>query len=285
MKKGTDSMSEIAEKTRPAPAKAPPAIQRYVALNDKGGIGKSIVIHGLSLELAAAGVDHRVIEAESDPRLLRVLGKDRVLFKALTDESLRNIRRNPDLMAEYWDAVAEEFMSGVRLLDMGANASKMFWQWWDSGSGRLILGDGAGIGALIVTTNEIEAMRLAGEALERVAEEMPASRLFVVVNEHQGTLPASHPALDKLCEAAGSRAAEVVRIVLSKCVAPAWPVMFGMGKPLSELATLRPQELQPLGYKLGAAARSVTDVGEWLQDWRRELRRALSAGGLIRPEG
>lgn len=278
-------MSETVEKTKPSGAKAPPALQRLMVLNDKGGIGKSIVIHGLSLELAASGVDHRVIEAESDPRLHRVLGANRVLFHPLTDESLRDIRKNPDLVAEYWDAVAEEFTDGIRLLDMGANASKMFWQWWDSGSGRLMLGDGAGIGALVVTTNEIEAMRLAGEALERVAEEMPAARLYVVVNEHQGTLPASHPALDRLCEAAGSRAGEVARIILPKCVAPAWPVMFGMGKPLSELATLRPQELQPLGYRLGAAARSVADVGEWLQEWRRELRRILSSGGLIRSEG
>ena len=282
------SETAMAEKTKAAGKGTPPAapaVERFLVLNDKGGIGKSIVIHGLSLELAAAGVEHRVIEAESDARLQRVLGEDRVAFHALSEDSLRDIRRNPDLVAEYWDAIAEEFMAGVRLLDMGANASKLFWNWWDSGSGRLMLGDGAGIGALIVTTNEVESMRLAHEALTRVAEEMPAARLFVVVNEHQGTLPASHPALDQLCAAAGSRAGEVVRIVLPRCAAPAWPVMFGMGKPLNELATLRPQDLQPHGYRLGAAARSVADVGEWLDEWRPQIRRILTTAGLVRAEG
>jgi hypothetical protein len=187
----------MAEKTKGA-AKAPPAVQRLMVMNDKGGIGKSIVVHGLSLELAAASVDHRVIEVESNPRLQRVLGKDRVLYHALSDESLRDIRRNPDLVGEFWDAVAEEFTDGIRLLDMGANAGTLFWNWWDSGSGRLMLGDGTGMGVLIITTAEVEALRLARETLARVAEEMPNAKLFVVVNEHQGAMPANHPALDGL---------------------------------------------------------------------------------------
>jgi hypothetical protein len=276
------SEATMAEKTRPAPTKAAaPAVERLMVLNDKGGIGKSIVIHGLSLELAAAGVDHRVIEAESNPRLLPVLGADRVAFHALSEDSLRDIRRNPDLVAEYWDAIAEEFTAGVRLLDMGANAGTLFWNWWDSGSGRLMLGDGAGTGVLVITTAEVEAMRLAREALTRAANAMPAARLFVVVNEHQGAMAADHPALDGLCEGAGGRAGEVVRIVLPRCAAPAWQAMVGMGKPLSDLAALRPQDLVPLGYRLGAAARSVSDVVEWLGEWRPQLRRILTAGGMV----
>ncbi|WP_043839556.1 hypothetical protein [Muricoccus aerilatus] len=282
------SQPGMAEKTKVTGKGAPSAalaIQRFIVINDKGGIGKTIIIHGLSLELTSAGVDHLVIEAESDPRLQRVLGKDRVIFHALSEDSLRDIRRNPDLVAEYWDAIMEEFMEAVRLLDMGANASKLFWNWWDSGSGRLILGDGTGTGVLIVTTYEVEAMRLAREALRRAAEEMPNARLFLVVNEHQGTLPATHSALDNLCAAAGDRAGEVERIILPRCAAPAWPVMFGMGKPLNELATLRPQDLQPHGYRLGAAARSVADVGEWLAEWRPRIRRILISAGLVRAQG
>ena len=58
------SEAAAAEKQKPAPTEAAPAaVERLMVLNDKGGIGKSIVIQGLSLELAAAGVDHRVIEA------------------------------------------------------------------------------------------------------------------------------------------------------------------------------------------------------------------------------
>ncbi len=276
------SEAATAEKTKPASNKAAPAaVERLAVFNDKGGIGKSIVVQGLSLELAAAGVEHRVIEAESNPRLQRVLGAERVAFHALSEDSLRDIRRDPDLVAAYWDGIAEEFAAGVRLLDMGANAGTMFWRWWDSGSGRLMLGDGTGMGALVVTTAEVEAMRLAREALARVSEEMPGARLFVVVNEHQGAMPADHPALDGLCAGAGKRAGEVVRIVLQRCAAPAWQAMVGMGKPLSELATMRPQDLVPLGYRLGAAARSVSDVVEWLGEWRPELRRLLVAGGMV----
>ena len=275
------SEAAVAEKTKPSPTKAAPAVERLMVLNDKGGIGKSIVIQGLSLELAAAGVDHRVIEAESNARLQRVLGPDRVLFHPLSEDSLAAIRRNPDLVAEYWDAIAEEFTTGVRLLDMGANAGTLFWNWWESGSGRLMLGDGAGMGVLIVTTAEVEAMRLARDALMRAAAEMPGARLFVVVNEHQGAMPADHPALDGLCEGAGRRAGEVVRIVLPRCAAPAWQAMMGMGKPLNEIATLRPQDLVPLGYRLGAAARSVSDVVEWAGEWRPQLRRILAAGGMV----
>ncbi|MCB4825507.1 hypothetical protein, partial [Roseicella aerolata] len=203
---------------------------------------------------------------------------------ALSDESLRDIRRNPDLLGEFWDAIAEDFMDGVRLLDMGANAGALFWNWWDSGAGPLMLGDGSGMAALVVTTAEVESLRLAREALARAADAMPAARLFVVVNEHQGPLPADHPALDGLCEGAGSRAREVERVILPRCSAPAWQAMVGLGKPLSELATLRPHDLQPLGFRLGAAARSVADVGEWLAEWRPQVRRILSASGLIRAE-
>ena len=79
----------MAEKTKPASSKAAPAaVERLAVFNDKGGIGKSIVIQGLSLELAAAGVEHRVIEAESNPRLQRVLGRDRVAFHAPSEDSL-----------------------------------------------------------------------------------------------------------------------------------------------------------------------------------------------------
>ena len=115
------------------------------------------------------------------------------------------------------------------------------------------------------------------------AAEMPGARLFVVVNEHQGAMPADHPALDGLCEGAGRRAGEVVRIVLPRCSAPAWQAMVGMGKPLNEIATLRPQDLVPLGYRLGAAARSVSDVVEWLGEWRPQIRRILAAGGTVPP--
>ena len=121
------SEAPVMDKTKPAPSKAPTAaLERLMVLNDKGGIGKSIVIQGLSLELAAAGVDHRVIEAESNPRLQRVLGPERVAFHPLSEDSLAAIRRNPDLVAEYWDVIAEEFTAGVRLLDMGANAGTLF---------------------------------------------------------------------------------------------------------------------------------------------------------------
>ena len=37
----------------------------------------------------------------------------------------------------------------------------------------------------------------------------------------------------------------------------------------------------PLGYRLGAAARSVSDVVEWLNEWRPQLRRLLVAGGMV----
>ena len=48
------SEAHAMEKTKPAPTKAAPApMERLMVLNDKGGIGKSIVIQGLSLELAA----------------------------------------------------------------------------------------------------------------------------------------------------------------------------------------------------------------------------------------
>jgi hypothetical protein len=57
--------------------------------------------------------------------------------------------------------------------------------------------------------------------------------------------------------------------------------MVGMGRPLNEIATLRPQDLVPLGYRLGAAARSVSDVVDWLGEWRPQLRRLLAAGGMV----
>ena len=72
---------------------------------------------------------------------------------------------------------------------------------------------------------------------------------------------------------------------MPRCSAPAWPVLVGMGKPLNELGTLRPQDLVPHGYRLGAAARSVSYVVEWLGGWRPQIRRILSGACMIAAAG
>ena len=280
---GGMTMAVTAEKTKPeVKANTVPAVERFMVLNDKGGIGKSLLIQGLSLELAAAGIDHRVIEAETDPRLRRVLGESRVIYHSLSEESFHAIRRNPDLAAEYWDNVVEDFMSGVRLLDMGANASKLFWNWFDSGVGSLVLGKGEKLAALVVTTAEHESLHLASQAVARVAPRI-AGGAGVPGDEHPSRDAAGgSPVMDNLCRAAGERAAEVVRITVPRCVAPAWPTMMNTGKPLSEIAVMKPHDLVPYGFKLGAAARSIHDVVEWLDEFRPEMRRILAAGGIVR---
>ena len=273
--------AETTEKPKAA-AKAAPTVQRLIIQNDKGGIGKSLVVQALSLELGAACVDHKVVEAESDPRLQRVLGADRVLFHGLTDDSLRAIRRDPDLLAAYWDAVAEDLTTGVRIADLGANASSLFWRWWSTGTGRMYFGDGTGTGILVVTTADAESLRLAANAMAQVADELPGARVFLIANEHVGVIPTA--ALDNVCKTLGKRAGTVMRISLQRCVAPAWPTMAGMGKSLIDLATLKPQDLQAHGYKLGAAGRSIVDVNDWLDDLRPQLRGILTTAGLIPAE-
>ncbi|SDE30164.1 hypothetical protein [Belnapia rosea] len=265
-------------------ATARAAVERYVVLNDKGGIGKSFVVQGLSLEMAAVGKEHVVVEAETSPRLQNILGADRVKYHELSEDSLSAIRKNPDLLGEYWDNVIEDFMGGPAVMDLSANATKLLWQWCDGGVGKLVFGDGAGIGALVVVTADPEALRLAAEAMTRAATEWPAARLFLVVNPHHGDLAPNSPALDLICSQAGERAGEVVRVFLPRNVAKAWPVMVGSGKPLHELALLKPQALMGHGYKLGEAARSVADVIEWLEVWRPQVRRILEAGGTLTSE-
>jgi len=264
----------------PRQAASHPILQRFVAMTDKGGIGKSLVIQGLSMELEAAGIAHKVIEVETTCRLGDRLG-DRVVYFEFQDADLDRLRLDPDLAGQFWDGVAEEFLAGTSLMDMSANATKAFWGWSRSGEvGEMMFGDGAGIGVLVCTTANSEAVALATQAMRQAAEAWPAARLFLVVSHHDGELPETAPLWDAICAAAGEGADEVVRIFLPACRAKVWPVVASLRRPLAEITEFDPREMVAHGFTLGVAARARTDVQAWFQAWRAQVRRILTAGGL-----
>jgi hypothetical protein len=257
------------------------AVERFVVVNDKGGIAKSTVIQGLSLEMAASGLEHKTIEVEANPRLQRRLGKGRVEYFEFQDGDLDALRRDPDRAGRFWDDVADAFLTGRRLMDMSANATKAFWGWYESGGvGELLFGDGAGVGVLVVTTAEHDSVVLAREAMVRASSEWPAARLYLVVSHHAGELPEGAPVWDRICDGAGKRSGDVTRILLPACKAAVWPVISSWPIPLSEAADFDPHALKGHGFSLGVAARSKSDVGLWLTEWRRGIQKILTTAGL-----
>ncbi len=249
-------------------------------MTDKGGIGKSLLVQGLSLELEAAGIAHKVVEVETTCRLAERLG-ERVVYFEFQDADLDRLRLDPDLAGQFWDGVAEEFLDGTCLMDMSANATKAFWGWSSSGGvGEMMFGDGQGIGVLVCTTANSEAVALATQAMRQAAEAWPAARLYLVVSHHDGEMPETAPIWDGICAAAGEAADDVVRIFLPACRAKVWPVMASQRRPLVEITEFDPREMVAYGFTLGVAARARTDMQSWFRAWRARVQRILTAGGL-----
>jgi len=254
-----------------------------IVMNDKGGVGKSFLIQGLSLELNTARVDHTVVEIEGDARLQKRLG-DHVVWIPFGANPYANAVERARERAAFWDKVAERIRTMPRaLIDISANATRDFWDWYETdGVGEAYLGKGGEFGVLVVTTGDENSLKLARAAVRNVSQFWPEAKLYLLISQHEGRLEATAKAIAGVLEPATAAGRDVPVFVLPACEAEGWAFISAQRIPLSELKTIPLDRLvAEAGLTVGSAARALGDTSRWLDRWRKPVQQVLQGVGWL----
>lgn len=218
--------------------------------NDKGGVGKSLVAHLLSIILLDRGERFGLIECEKMPRLQKIFGM-LVEFFPIEKNKVSAIYENPDVLFTYWDDIADRLGDGTRrIIDMGAGVTFPFCRWVQA-SGEAVLDDGQGLTCCIVTTAEEESWQSAKSNLEVLRELLPKAEFIVVYNERDGAFYSR-------------RFDGVAGVTLKSVRVPAWPWLQNAGR-FDLLAQRTGREVaEACDLPLGTAARSMYAFTDWL---------------------
>ncbi|HYD29363.1 MAG TPA: hypothetical protein VEB64_00675 [Azospirillaceae bacterium] len=239
-----------------------------LVLNDRGGVGKTLLTHHLMATAMLEGLSLRVVEYEVNERLARLFGTEMVEHRRISQE-FANLMGTGDSFFEYWDAIGPELQRGGRLYDFGGNISQWFFNWAEVSGFDYYVGDGSRLVFMVPVTVDLASLQTGMATLERIAAIAPGARRVLVENGVSGSfaqLEDSHYA---------KRKAEMVErenlsvIQMPPCTAPAWARL--TGHRLDEVAAMGREDLIRLGMTPPVAARSLIVI----QDWLRTIRQAL----------
>lgn len=207
--------------------------------SDRGGVGKSKAAElRISRHLLRHGALPTIIEVEADPRLTLVYGAENVKLFRVAQERLADIERDPSLVYRTWEAVGEVCMASKQpvVLDIGANLTRPFALWLNEYGEDGPFGAGAPLGFFAVTTGDALAVRSCNQALAYVAQAVPESRRFVVVNERDARFPLASDAaaVKEMAKAHGVRA--VLR--MPACLSPGLAYVVDRHMRLDEAAAM-----------------------------------------------
>jgi hypothetical protein len=176
--------------------------------SDRGGVGKSKATElRISRHLLQHGKLPTIIEVEADPRLSLIYGQDAVQLFRIAQDSLGDIERNPSLVYRMWDQIGDVCMraKGLVVLDIGANLTRTFALWLNEYGEDGPFGTGTPLSFFGVTTGDALAVQSVNQALGYVAQAVPDSRRFVIINERDARFPLASdaPALKEMVKAHG----------------------------------------------------------------------------------
>lgn len=240
-------------------------MSHIIVCNDKGGVGKTLVCHLLTLLLLDRGEDFGIVECEKTPRLQKLFG-DLVDFRPIDRHKVADVYENPDILFSYWDDVAES-LAGTRrrLVDMGAGVTFAFSRWAQS-SGRDLLNQGENLTFAVVLTIENEALSTGAGNIRALGRLFPRARFVVIYNEKDGVFRTRQ-----------GGPAQAVR--LPACRVPAWDHLQNAGR-FDEVAAKSGRELaDECGIPLGPAARSMHAFTDWLLTATEALETVVAAPG------
>lgn len=240
-----------------------------LVLNDRGGVGKTLLTHHLMATAMLEGLSFRVVEYEVNERLARLFGPELVEHRRITQDFANLMGAGGDGFFEYWDAIGPELQRGGRLYDFGGNISQWFFNWAEVSGFDYYVGDGSRLTFMVPVTVDLASLQTGMATLERVIAIAPGAKRVLVENGVSGSfsqLEDSHYA---------KRKAEMVEregltvISMPPCTAPAWARL--TGHRLDEVAAMGREDLIRLGMTPPVAARSLIVI----QDWLRTLRQSL----------
>lgn len=237
-------------------------------LNDRGGVGKTLLSHHLMATAMLEGLQLRVVEYEVNERLARLYGAELVEHRRITQDFM-NLMGSGDGFFEYWDQIGPELQRGGRLFDFGGNISQWFFNWAEVSGFDYYVGEGERLTFMVPVTVDLASLQTGMATLDRIAVIAPKAKRVLVENGISGPF-------SQLEESQyGRRKAELVEregvevISMPSCTAPAWARL--TGHRLDQVAKMTREDLVKLGMTPPVASRSLIIIHEWLRNMRAAL--------------
>lgn len=237
-------------------------------LNDRGGVGKTLLSHHLMATAMLEGLQLRVVEYEVNERLARLFGADVVEHRRISQDFM-NLMGSGDGFYEFWDQIGPELQRGGRLYDFGGNISQWFFNWAEVSGFDYYVGEGERLTFMVPVTVDLASLSTGMATLDRIAAIAPRARRVLVENGVSG------PFSQLEDSQYGRRKAELVEregvevISMPPCTAPAWARL--TGHRIDQVAQMTREDLAKLGMTPPVASRSLIIIHEWLRGMRNAL--------------
>ena len=154
-------------------------------LNDRGGVGKTLLSHHLMATAMLEGLQLKVVEYEVNERLARLFGPEVVEHRRITQDFM-NMMGSGDGFYEFWDQIGPELQRGGRLYDFGGNISQWFFNWAEVSGFDYYVGDGERLTFMVPVTVDLASLSTGMATLERVATIAPKAKRVLVENGFSG---------------------------------------------------------------------------------------------------
>ena len=230
--------------------------------NDKGGVAKDLTAEGLKIALQRGGIDHQLIEVESQKRLgLLYPGTHFIEATAISADAIYS---NPDVVFAPMDKLATLVpLKPLTVVCLGANLTGGLLAWSET-NGERVFGDGNGLHFLCLLTMNRSALSAGLNNLYDFGRQYPAARRTAILNEFAAPFVEGDRHLAKRLREAQGEGEPIDTLKLSRMAAPAWGYIQNLG-PLAEVAKMPAQKLIDLGLPEGPAIRSMAMFEKWLE--------------------
>ncbi len=240
-----------------------------LVVNDRGGVGKTLLSHHVMATAMMEGMALRVVEYEVNERLARLYGPEHVEHRKITQDFVNMMGAGGDGFFEFWDKIGPELQRGGRLFDFGGNISQWFFNWAEVSGFDYYVGDGSRLIFMVPVTVDLASLQTGMATLERIATIAPNAKRIIVENGFSGSftqLEESHYAQRK---AEMIERENVAVVTMPACTAPAWARL--TGHRIDQVAQMTREDLVRLGVSPPVASRSLIVIHEWLRTIRQQL--------------
>ncbi|WP_448202883.1 hypothetical protein [Azospirillum sp. sgz302134] len=237
-------------------------------LNDRGGVGKTLLSHHLMATAMLEGLQLKVVEYEVNERLNRLFGPEVVEHRRITQDFM-NMMGSGDGFYEFWDQIGPELQRGGRLYDFGGNISQWFFNWAEVSGFDYYVGDGERLTFMVPVTVDLASLSTGMNTLERIATIAPKAKRVLVENGFSGPFSQLEDSQYARRKAEMVEREGVEVISMSPCTAPAWARL--TGHRLDHVAQMTREDLVKLGMTPPVASRSLIIIHEWLRNMRQSL--------------
>ena len=237
-------------------------------LNDRGGVGKTLLSHHLMATAMLEGLQLKVVEYEVNERLARLFGPEVVEHRRITQDFM-NMMGSGDGFYEFWDLIGPELQRGGRLYDFGGNISQWFFNWAEVSGFDYYVGEGERLTFMVPVTVDLASLSTGMNTLERIATIAPKAKRVLVENGFSGPFSQLEDSQYARRKAEMVEREGVEVISMAPCTAPAWARL--TGHRIDQVAQMTREDLVKLGMTPPVASRSLIIIHEWLRTMRQSL--------------